>query len=281
MGLNRLLIGKYYPPQHYGVTVEATTKYAQAYNEDNPRFLDVSKPDGVVAPPLFGAVMSWLSLMTVVTDQELGVDPLRLLHREQDMLFYLPVVPGDVITSTARIAAIEERPNGEILVVQISCVNQRGETVQDILFTAFIRDPHGREKPSERTDETPPGEPILRVRQTIDADQTSRYAHASGDYNPIHTDENVARLAGLPGIIVHGLCTMAFTSKVIIDHLCDRDPLRLRRLHVRFARPLFPGQEITTVVWQGQQVGALKRYMYETYNPEGKAVIKNGIAEVS
>ncbi|MCS6925200.1 MAG: MaoC/PaaZ C-terminal domain-containing protein [Candidatus Binatia bacterium] len=281
MGLNRLLIGKHYPPQHYGVTVEATTKYAQAYNEDNPRFLDVSRPHDIVAPPLFGVVMSWPSLMTAVTDQELGVDLLHLLHREQDMVFYLPVVPGDVITSTTRIAAIEERPNGEILTVQISCVNQRGETVQDILFTAFIRDPHAREKPGERTEEAPAGEPFLRVRQTVDMDQTYRYAHASGDYNPIHTDENVAHLAGLPGIIVHGLCTMAFTSKVIIDHLCDRDPLRLKRLRVRFARPLFPGQEITTVVWQGQQVGPLRRYAYETYNPEGKAVIRNGIAEVS
>jgi acyl dehydratase len=280
MGLNRLLVGKQYPPQDYGVTAEATMKYARAYNDDNPWFLDASRPDGIVAPPLFGVVMSWLSLMTAVTDRELGADLLRLLHSEQDMFFYLPVIPGDIITSTAQIAAIEERPNGEVLVVKLRCVNQRREAVQDLLFTAFIRNRGARERPGERSEETPSGDPFLRVRQVVDTDQTRRYAHASGDYNPIHTDENVAKMAGLPGVIVHGLCTMAFTAKVIIDHLCDRDPLRLKRLHVRFSRPVFPGQEITTAVWPGQDAGPLRAYAYETYNPEGKAVIKDGIAEV-
>lgn len=280
MGLNRLLVGKQYPPQDYGVTAEATMKYARAYNDDNPWFLDASRPDGIVAPPLFGVVMSWLSLMTAVTDRELGADLLRLLHSEQDMFFYLPVIPGDIITSTAQIAAIEERPNGEVLVVKLRCVNQRREAVQDILFTAFIRNRGARERPGERSEETPSGDPFLRVRQVVDTDQTHRYAHASGDYNPIHTDENVAKMAGLPGVIVHGLCTMAFTAKVIIDHLCDRDPLRLKRLHVRFSRPVLPGQEITTAVWPGQDAGPLRAYAYETYNPEGKAVIKDGIAEV-
>jgi acyl dehydratase len=280
MKLNRLLVGKQYPPQDYGVTTEAITKYALAYNEDNPRFLDVSRPDGIVAPPLFGAVMSWFSLMTVVTDQALNVDLLRLLHSEQDMFFYLPVVPGDVITSTAHIATIEARPKGEVLVIKINCVNQRKETVQDIIFTAFIRDRNTREKRGERSKETTRGDPFLRARQTIDTDQTYRYARASGDYNPIHTDENTARMVGLPGIIVHGLCTMAFASKVIIDHVCDRDPLQLRRLRARFSRPVFPGQEITTAVWPGQELGPLRTYAYETYNPQGKAVIRDGIAEV-
>ena len=56
-------------------------------------------------------------------------------------------------------------------------------------------------------------------------------------------------MAGLPGIIVHGLCTMAFTSKVAIDKLCSGDPTRLKRLRVRFSRPVLPGQTITTKFW--------------------------------
>ncbi|HTY54432.1 MAG TPA: MaoC/PaaZ C-terminal domain-containing protein, partial [Candidatus Binataceae bacterium] len=113
------------------------------------------------------------------------------------------------------------------------------------------------------------------------ADQTFRYAEASGDLNPIHVDENVARMAGLPGIIVHGLCTMAFTSKVIIDNLCGGDPARLKRLRVRFARPVFPGQTITTKVWQDGATDGRRVYAYETYNPEGRAVIRDGVAEVA
>ena len=84
----------------------------------------------------------------------------------------------------------------------------------------------------------------------------------------------MAKMAGLPGIIVHGLCTMAFTSKVTIDKLCGGDPTRLKRLRVRFSRPVFPGQTITTKVWQEGERDGRKIYAYETYNPEGHAVIE-------
>lgn len=283
MSLNRDLIGKPYPPQDYGVTAEATTNYARAYNEDNPWFFDIDRPDGIIAPPMFGVVMSWLSVMTIMTDSDLRVDLLRLLHSEQDMYFYRPIVPGDIITSTAKIATIEEKSNGESLTVEIHCANQRDEAVQRILFTTLIRGKNNRNKRSEGSAEEPLplGEPLLRVCQTIDVDQTYRYAQASGDYNPIHVDENIAKMAGLPGIIVHGLCTMAFTSKVIIDHLCDHDPRRLRRLRARFSRPVLPGQEITTTVWQKPDCGGLQVYAYETFGPGGKAVIKEGVAEVA
>jgi acyl dehydratase len=282
MGLNHGLIGKQYPPQNYGVTAEATLKYARAYNEDNPWFLDTTRPGGIVAPPMFGVVIGWLPIMMVVTDSDLNVDLLRLLHGEQDMYFYRPTVPGDVVTSTARITTIEGKTTGESLEVEINSKNQRGEPVQRMLFTAFIRRRgRGAGQREGRPEERPSGEPILRICQTIDLDQTYRYAEASGDHNPIHVDENVAKMAGLPGIIVHGLCTMAFTSKVTIDHLCDRDPWRLRRLRARFSRPVFPGQVITTAVWSRPDREGLKVYSYETYNPEGRAVIQEGIAEIA
>ena len=282
MGLNRNLIGKEYQPQDYVVTEEAIKRYALAYNDDNPWFFDSEKPEGIVAPPMFGVVMGWLPIMLVMTDTELQIDLLRLLHSEQDMYFYRTVAPGDIITSTAKILAIEEKAVGESLVVEVFSATQKKEPVQRMLFTALIRGGRkkGRDSPVVIS-RTPVGEPLCRVSQTIDADQTYRYAQASGDHNPIHTDENVAKMAGLPGIIVHGLCTMAFTSKVVIDNLCDGDPRRLRRLHGRFSRPVFPGQAITTVVWRLPDRDGTKVYAYETENPEGRAIIRDGIAETA
>lgn len=281
MPLNRTLVGKHYPPQDYGVTAEAILNYARAYNEDNPWFLAVERPGGILAPPMFGVVAGWLSIMAAVTDSDLNVDVLRLLHSEQDMQFFRPLVPGDIITSTATIAAIKEEVAGESLAIDVHCVNQRTELVQTIRFTALIRGRSGRDKKrSSATGAAPVGESLFCVRQKIDDDQTYRYAKASGDYNPIHVDEDVAKLAGLPGTIVHGLCTMAFTSKVMIDRLCDGDPRRLRRLRARFSRPVFPGQEITTAAWPLPDRDGLKIYAYETYNPDGKDVIREGIAEI-
>src|SRR5713101_6111470 len=282
MGLNRSLIGKQYPPQDYGVTAEAMMRYARAYNEDNPRFFDSTRPGGIIAPPMFGVVMGWLPIIVVMSDNDLGVDLLHLLHGEQDMYFHRTVAPGDIVTSTAKILTIGGKATGESLVLEVRCTNQRGELVQHMLFTALIRGRGKRDKRNDEQSEEPPsGEPFLRVTQSIDADQTYRYAQASGDQNPIHIDEHMAKMAGLPGIIVHGLCTMAFTSKVMIDHLCDHDPRRLKRLRARFSRPVFPGQTITTAIWPRPDRDGLKVYAYKTDNPDGKAVIKDGIVEVA
>jgi acyl dehydratase len=117
---------------------------------------------------------------------------------------------------------------------------------------------------------------LSTTTQDFDRDQTFRYAEASGDPMPIHLDDELAKSMGLPGIIIHGLCTMAFTSLALIEHACADDPTRLRRLAVRFAKPVLPGQTITTRIWSDGE-GA---YAYETASEDGAVVIKDGLAEI-
>ena len=205
------------------------------------------------------------------------------------MEFIAPLRPGDEITTVARVASIEARPGGEAMSLELNSRNRAGAPVLRTLFGIFIRAARRDRSAAGRTERPvpPSGDPMFSVEQTIDRDQTFRYAEASGDRNPIHVDENVARMAGLPGIVVHGLCTMAFTSKVMIDRLCGGDPTRLKRLRVQFSRPVFPGQSITTKVWAiatdgagGERAGR-HAYAFETYNPKGMAVIRGGIAEIA
>jgi acyl dehydratase len=66
--------------------------------------------------------------------------------------------------------------------------------------------------------------------------QLVRYAGASGDFNPIHWNERVAHSVGLPGVIVHGMLTMALSARVITDWVGD--PAMLREYGVRFTRPV-------------------------------------------
>jgi len=289
MPLNTQLIGREYPPTATTVTLEALQKYARAYNDDNQRFFDPAAPGGIVAPPMFGVTMTWLSLIGAVGEPELGVDLLRLLHSEQDMEFLVPLRPGDALTSTARIASIEARPGAEAMTIELDARNRAGAPVLHTLFGVLIRRARrergasgasAEPRSTERT-AAAPGEPEFSVTQTIDSDQTVRYAEASGDRNPIHLDENVAKMAGLPGVVVHGLCTMAFASRVIIDRLCNGEPTRLKRLRARFSRPVLPGQSITTCVWPGDKHAGRIAYTYETRNPDGIAVIRGGIAEIA
>ncbi len=280
MPLNKELVGKEYAPTTTEATLEAMQNYARAYNDDNPAFFTASRSGGIIAPPMFAVVTIWSSIMSVVGDPDLKVDVIRLLHGEQDMEFLLPIRPGDKITATAKVASIETKATGETLIIEINATNQNGQLVNRTLFNAFIRG-GGKGGSEAKVTEPQRGEPIVTMAQQIDKDQTYRYKEASGDFNPIHVDENFAKMAGLPGIIVHGLCTMAFTSKVMIDKPCGGDPLRLKRLKVRFTRPVLPGQVITTRIWPDGERDGRKVFAFETFNSDNRAVIKGGLAEVA
>jgi acyl dehydratase len=233
---------------------------------------------------MFNAVVTWLALISVISDPELHVDLLRLLHRSQDMWFFAPIRPEDEIATTATIISIDEAAAGETFTIGLAASNRKQEMVSRSTFTALIRKRRDREGfaqagPTERLAGS--REVLFTASRQIDSDQTVRYAEASGDRNPIHLDEAVARMAGLPGIIVHGLCTMAFTADLVVGHLCGGDPARLRRLAVTFARPVFPGDVITTTAWRANGRDNLMRFAYETCNSAGVVVLRDGIAEVS
>jgi acyl dehydratase len=87
------------------------------------------------------------------------------------------------------------------------------------------------------------GEALPEHRVIPDAGLTKRYAEASGDPNPIHTDEEFAKQVGLPGVILHGLYSMAQVAKAHTD-AAGGDPRALRRLSVQFRGLGFPEQEI-------------------------------------
>ena len=85
-----------------------------------------------------------------------------------------------------------------------------------------------------------PGSELPTLTVTPDRFLTVRYAGASGDYNPIHIDEEFAKQVGLPGRILHGLWTMAQVARA------QGDPTKLESLEVQFRGVGVPGAEITT-----------------------------------
>jgi acyl dehydratase len=88
-----------------------------------------------------------------------------------------------------------------------------------------------------------PGDEIPELKVTPDKYLTVRYAGASGDFNPIHIDEDFAKQVGLPGKILHGLWTMAQVARAQTDVVGD--PLALKSLSVQFRGMGVPEQDIT------------------------------------
>jgi acyl dehydratase len=141
-------------------------------------------------------------------------------------------------------------------------------------FVRARRDPAAKEDKPARAPEPLP-DPDWAVPQPVAEDQALRYAAASGDTNPIHVDPEVARKAGLPGCILHGLCTMAFAQRDLIARCAGGDPARLGEISVRFAGMVLPGQTLELRVWDhGDHLG------FATFGPDGKPVITHGHAVV-
>jgi acyl dehydratase len=115
------------------------------------------------------------------------------------------------------------------------------------------------------------------LRILPDADVTYRYAEASGDLNPIHLDEEVARSVGLPGRILHGLWTMAQVARGLTE--AAGGPEALRQLEVKFRGLALPGEEINVTASVRDVHDGIAVIDCEA-RQAGRPVARNGIAEV-
>lgn len=76
----------------------------------------------------------------------------------------------------------------------------------------------------------------------VTRERVAAYAEAGGDRNPLHLDDEVARAAGFPGIVAHGMFTMGHLASCVAAWAGG--PERVRRLTAQFRAPVFPGEEI-------------------------------------
>lgn len=263
------------------VTAEAIAAYAAATNDRNQRYQGAAP----CAPPMFVVTLSVpFGLTPVVTDPAVIGDPMRLLnllHGEEDITFHRLVRAGEILRVTPRLVERAAKPAGELLVVANSITDEQGDAVADTQSSLLIRERRVSklDRESSKT-ETPVDAPVVRVAMTVDADQSPRYAEASGDRNPIHTDDDLARSVGLRGKVVHGLCTMAMIQREIIDGLAAGAPERLRRLKVRFVKPVYNGDTLTLEVWRAGPGGVAGDLDLAVRNQDGQLVIAGGAASL-
>ena len=122
------------------------------------------------------------------------------------------------------------------------------------------------------------GDQIPELKVTPDAGLTNRYKDASGDPNPIHVDEEFAKSVGLPGVILHGLYSMAQVARANTQ-AAGGDPRKLKRLAVQFRGMGFPEQEITvTGTVKEERDGVL--VVDTVAEQSGNQIIRNAEAEI-
>jgi acyl dehydratase len=226
MPLNENVVGKRYSTPPFKVSRRDALFFALACGEDNGAYFDEQRKDGIIAPPMYAAIYGHGPVAEIVRDKTVGLNFDQRIHFAQTFHWIEPVKPGDEITNRATI--------------------KRGEIAVNASWSLFDKSAgaSGAGRPLRTKRE--PSKALWIARRPIPQYQTFVYAEASGDRNPIHLDKQKARQAGLPGMICHGLCTMAFCHKAAVDNLCgpERNPLKLRTLCVQFSRPVLPGQTL-------------------------------------
>jgi acyl dehydratase len=123
-----------------------------------------------------------------------------------------------------------------------------------------------------------PGAELPTLSVTPDRHLTVRYAGASGDFNPIHVDEEFATSVGLPGRILHGLWTMAQVARAQTE--AAGGPERLRRLSVQFRGMGVPEAEVT-VTSTVREVRDGVVVVDAEARQNGKRIVRNGEAELA
>lgn len=250
--------------------------YAAATNDTNPAYRD-----GRLAPPVFGVVPAWQPMIEAVFEVVPPEMKPVMLHAAHDMGFSRPLVPGTTLsTSCAPYSVRPTRAGTWVTVRAVSHDTDSGEVVLEQFGTMFVRgwsdvDARGPERPGHQLPAAARARRVAVVEATIDADQTHRYAAASGDDNRIHVDDEFARSVGLPGVIVHGLCTMAFCSRAVVEGVAGGDPSRLARLAVRFAKPVLPASDLVTSIYA---LGG-GDFAFEAVS-RGDRVVRDGRAEL-
>lgn len=278
---NAEAVGVWSEPLEFEVTREGIVDYAKATNDPIPAHLA-----GDLASPVFAIVPAFMGMMGAafaVTKPEIAI---RVLHGMQDFRFHKAIRPGDVVSSRVKPIGFAGAANGTSAAFLIESRDASGELLNEQYMTAFFRkidagETVGELAPSHKLDESVRSSaPVAKLTQHVDDDQTFRYAPASGDPMPIHLDEESAKMAGLPGIIAHGLCMQAFMSWAVLTELGVSDSTRLKRLAVRFAKPVLPGQDLTTTIWRVGSADGVTTYAFEATVGDD-VVIKDGLAEIA
>lgn len=261
------------PP--FPVDASRSVAYALASDGDPDQARSVTSPL-FAAVPIMPAVASVLSATTPWYKQWRG------LHVGHDLKIETPIEPGMVVHARGRLDAAANRKSGALFVVRTESHTEAGELLNTQYLTVLFPNGHVEKELGELPQDHILPEtlavtkPLNTVRQTTAEDQTFRYATPSGDFGEYHLWERKAKSLGLQGIIVHGLCTLAFAVHGSLRAVSTGDFRRLSRVATRFSKPVYPTQELTTEIWA---MDAEQQFAFQTTTVDG-LVLRDGRLEL-
>jgi acyl dehydratase len=239
----------------------------------NEKELPFVYENGLKALPTMATVIAWGAGGLV---GKMGINYLMVVHGEQKVEIHQPLPADADITAATRVMGVFDKGAGKGAVIYTETVISEagGAKLATLVSSTFARGDGGFGGPSDGAPE--PHAVPTRAHDAVCAlttrpDQALIY-RLSGDRNPLHSDPSIAKMAGFPRPILHGLCSYGIACRAVLQTYADYDPARIKHFDVRFSAPVFPGETIETRMWKDANV-----ISFECVVPErGVTVIKNG-----
>ena len=236
--------------------------------------------DGLQALPTMVVVLAGPGF--VWRNPEMGVDWVKILHGEQSLEIHKPLpTEATVVGQTRIVAIIDKGADKGALIYQERTLTDKatGDHLATLTSTTFARGDGGfggPEGPTKSIHQLPERAPD-QVCELATLPQAALVYRLSGDYNPLHADPKVAASAGFKAPILHGLCTLGVAGHAVLKSCCGYDPARFKSLQLRFSSPVYPGETISTEMWQDGNVVSFRSRVVE----RDLVVLNNGRAEVA
>jgi acyl dehydratase len=217
--------------------------------------------------PLFPVCYEWTATRALREASGLQALNARLVHAQHDLRIQGEVKEG-ILSVRARIVAAEQRRPGTFVTIRLEARGANGDPVSTTDYGMLYRgvELDGASRALERLEDPPRHASALKPLGEVAVAATAAhvYTECARIWNPIHTDPEYARGAGLPGIILHGTATLALS----VSRLAEK---RVRRVRCRFAgMVLMPSTLTVHASRENDEV------VFETRNERGEAVIERG-----
>jgi acyl dehydratase len=226
--------------------------------------------------PSFATIPAFEAMAHVTGLDGVDVNPILLLHGEQEVEIHRPLPTAATVKSTSHVTGVYDKEKAALIVVESVTSDEDGPMFTN-RASLFARGEGGwsarssdRPRSSGRAPDGAPELPSRAADLVVEAKTIPQQAllyRLSGDRNPLHADPALAAIGGFDRPILHGLCSFGIACKAVVDHALEGQSSSVASYRARFAGVLFPGETLVISMWREADVVHLEATCKERSRP--------------
>lgn len=290
MHISSDIVGLKFKEYRTEINWRRTTNYAAAVGDTNPCYFNDSRPEGLIAHPMFVAALTWpiqQNLHQYVEIPRIQEIFQTVVHYTECLEVFRPLKPGDRVVIRGEVLAVMPHEAGTHIVFKLPVEDQDGNPVVTEYVGGLMRGVKCNDggKGGENLPVVPGyavnSPKAWKVNVPISKEAPYVYDGCTDIVFSIHTSPRFARSVGLPGVIYQGTATLALAVRELINREAEGNPARLSFLSARFGGMVLPGTSISIQLLQRLEKDQATELFFQVVNNKGQKAISGGHARLS